>query len=184
RQGKDPGVAIRRLHFPRITAKAIDFATGRLRIGAGRPVLEDVWVSVTLNFARNPLAKDPREPYSYVVERLDVAKVTLNDRTVDGKPRVHQPRALDLRYDPAENSIATKVNLHSATIQSLAIDSPTLEITSAKDARAVQLDEVSADVKVTFAKEAQGDQPAVPMAVDIGAVHVGKLKAQGIVLQL
>ena len=63
RQGKDPGVAIRRLHFPRITAKAIDFATGRLRIGAGRPVLEDVWVSVTLNFARNPLAKDPRDRF-------------------------------------------------------------------------------------------------------------------------
>ena len=84
------------------------------------------------------------------------------DTTVDGKPRVKQPPALDLRYDPAENSVATQVNLRSATIQSLAIDSPTLKITSAKDSRAVQLDDVSANVKVTFGKEAEGDQPAVP----------------------
>ena len=255
RQGNAAGVAISGLHFPKLTAKAVNFKTGSMEIKAGRPLLEDVRVSARIDFAKNPLAKDPAKSYSWVLESLDVGKATLNgltlklggadpllnfpeavpvrawgirlsnydpkagtvnlkiqdvqaagtysdktpdkksgqpqsteiafgiDTTVDGKPRVTQAPAVDLRYDPKEKSIATRVNLRSATIQSLAIASPTLRITSSKDARAVQLDEVSAGVKVTFGEEKQGNRPAVPMVVDISDVHVGKLTAQGIVLQ-
>jgi hypothetical protein len=255
RQADEAGIAVRGVHLPLVKAQAIDFAKGSIGIKAGRPLLEDVYVSATVNFARNPLAKDPHQSHSWVLKNLYVTRATLNglsvavggadplldfpeampvrawglrlsdydpkvgainlkiqdvqaagtyadttpdkksgqpqstevtfgiDTTVDGKPRVKQPPALDLRYDPAENSVAAKVNLRSVTIQSLAIDSPTLKINSAKDARAVQLDDVSANVKVTFGKEAQGDQPAVPAVVDIHDVHVGKLTAQGIVLQ-
>ena len=256
RQGDEAGVAIRGLHLPLIKAQAINFSTGSMGIKTGRPLLEDVYVSVSIDFARNQLAKDPARPYSFVLKNLYVGKAILNglsvtvggaaplldfpaalpvrvwglrlwdfdpkvgainlkiqdvqaagtyadrapdkksgqpqsteftfgiDTTVDGEPRIKQPSALDVRYDHAENSVTTQVNLRSATIQSLAIDSPTLKITSAKDARAVQLDEVSANVKVTLGKAAQGKQPAVPAVVDIHDVHVGKLRAQGIVLQL
>lgn len=255
KQGDAAGIGIRGLHFPLLTAKAIDFRTDSMRIEAGRPQLENVYVSVSIDFAKNPLAKDPREPYRYVLKNLYVSKATLNgltvkvggadplldfpaalpvqvwglrlwdydpnvgvinlkiqdvkaagtysdktpdkesglpqstqvefgiDSTIDGKPRAKQPPALELRYDPAENSVATKVNLRSATIQSLAIDSPTLKIESLKDTPAVQLDHLSADVKVTFGKEERGDQPAVPAVIDLHHVHVGKLSAQGIVLQ-
>lgn len=254
-QGDKPGVAVHRLHFPLLTAQAIDFKTGSMGIEAGRPHLENVYVSVAIDFAKNPLAKDPQQPYSWVLKELLVTKATFNglsvtmggaapllnfpaaqpvnvwglrlsdydpnvgtinlkiqdvqaagtyadatpdkrtgqpqsteiafgiDSTVDGKPRIKQPAAVELRYDPAENSLATKVNLHSATIQSLAIDSPSLKVRSVEGARAVQLDDVSADVKVIFGKEAQGDEPAVPATVDIREVHVGKLTAQGIVVQ-
>jgi hypothetical protein len=256
KQGDRSGVAVRGLHFPLLTAKAIDFRTGSTQIVAGRPQLENIYVSIALDFIKNPLVKDPSKPVRYVLKNLYVGKATLNglsvkvgdadpllnfpatlpvevwglrlwdfdpdvgainlkiqdvraegryldtapdketgakqrtdvefgiDTTIDGKPRVKQPAALELRYDPAENSVATKVNVRSATIQSLDIQSPTLRVQSPKDARSVQLDGITGDVKLTFAREAKGDKPAAPAVLDLHAAHVNKLTAQGIVLQL
>jgi hypothetical protein len=104
------------------------------------------------------------------------------DTTTDGKPRVKQPPALALYYDQKNKILATQVNLPSATIRSLAINSPALKINSTKDADAVQLDEVSAAVMVSFGSEGPGEAD-VPTVIDIDHVNVGKLTARGVVLQ-
>jgi Domain of unknown function (DUF4157) len=250
----EAGLAVDGVHCPQIKAKAIDFHTDSMQIKAGMPLLEDVRLALTIEFAKNPLAKDPHHPYRKLINKVDVRRATLNgltvtfgpdslvdfpaevpvqvwglhlsdfdpdvkvvnltiqdikaagkysdttpdkktgkpqsteigfgiDSTTDGKPRVKQPPALALYYDHQNKILATQVNLPSATIRSLAIDSPTLKINSTKDADAVQLDEVSAGVMVTFAREGGLGEADVPTVIYIDHVNVGKMTARGIVLQ-
>lgn len=252
RKGEEAGVGIRGLHLPLIKAPAIALKTNKVVIEAGKPLLENVYVSVRIDFAQNPLAKDPHEPYTYILNNLYVSKATLNgltvkvgsadplldfpaqvpvevwgmrlwdydpkvgnlnlkmqdikaqgayadrneeknassavefgiDSTVDGKPRAKEPPALDLRYNAQENSITSKVNIHSAWIPSLAIQSPTLSISSMKETKAIQLDNVQAEVKVIFGSEKSGDTPATPTVIDIASLHIDRLSAQGITLTM
>lgn len=252
RRGDAAGVTIRDLHLPLIKAPAIALKTTKLLVEAGRPVLENVHVGVRVDFAKNPLAKDPQEPYAYQLDKLSVSKATFNgltvkvgsadplfdfpavvpveawglelsnydpkvgnidlkiqdvkaqgvyrnqdaakkssqqvefgiDSTVDGAQRGAGPSALDLHYDVKENSITSSVNIRAARIPSLAIDSPTLSIASAQDTQAVQLDNVQAQVKVIFGKEASGDTPATPTVIDLTSLHVDKVSLQGMTVTM
>lgn len=259
----EAGLTVGNVHCPRIQAKAIDFHTDSIQIKAGKPLLEDVRLALSFEFAKNPLAKDPLQPYTLLIKKVDVGRATCDgltvafsadslvdfpaevpvqlwglhlsdfdpdakvlnltiqdikavgafsdktpdkktgkpqrteigfgiDTTANGKPRVKEPPAVALRYDPAGNSIATSVNIGSAAIQSLAIDSPGLKINSTTDAFTkgaanngypVQLDDTSATVTVTFAKAGELGEADVPTVIDIDHVHVGKLTARGIVLE-
>ncbi len=80
--GNDPGMGIRGLHLPRIMAPAFAFKTDSLLIEAGKPDLQNIYVSVSLDFVKNPLNKDPHAPYSYVLDNLYVGKATFNGLTV------------------------------------------------------------------------------------------------------
>jgi hypothetical protein len=245
--GNDPGLGIRGLHLPRITAPAFAFKTDSLLIEAGKPDLQNIYVAVALDFAKNPLNKDPHAPYSYVLDSLYVGKATFNglkvkagkadplldfpadvpvqvwglhlwdydpklgkinlkmqdvkalgvykdsdpakqanttaefgvDTTIAGEPRINQPAALDLRYQKAENSIATQLHIPSAWLPSLDIKSPTLEIAAQPRTTTVQVTNLLADVVVYL-----GETPAKPTVIEIRSLHLDKIAAQGVTLRM
>ncbi|HEX5153069.1 MAG TPA: DUF4157 domain-containing protein [Parafilimonas sp.] len=104
------------------------------------------------------------------------------DTAVGHTPGENVKPAIEVKYDKKDQSIITKVNIASARIPSIDVQSPELSISSlAKDANAVEVKDVQADVKIVLEKDAiPGAEAARPMSIDINSLHVGEINAQGI----
>ncbi len=71
------------------------------------------------------------------------------DTTIDNDTEDGKKPAIEINYDNKDQSVITKVNIPSAWIPSLDIQSPTLSISSlANNANAVELKDIQADVKI------------------------------------
>lgn len=112
-------------------------------------------------------------------------KITFGIDTVQGhKPGENEKPAIEINYDNKEQSIITKVNIASAWIPSIDIQSPTLSISSmAPDANAVELKNIQADVKILLEKyPVPGADKSRPMSFEINKIHLDEINAQGIKL--
>ena len=120
--GDKPGIAIKNLHIPLIKASAIVYKTETMLFEAGKPNLQNVYVSVSLDFAKNPLDKDPNQLYKYVVSKVYIRKATLNGLTVkvggaDAEPLLDFPATVPVEawgirlwdYDPEKRNINLRI---------------------------------------------------------------------------
>ncbi len=119
--GEEAGVKIRGLHLPLLEASALALKSDSLLIEAGKPLLENVYISVAIDFAKNPLDKDPDTPLRYVLKRLYVSKATFNGLTVkvgSSDPLFDFPATMPVQvwglkiwnYDPDIGNINLKIN--------------------------------------------------------------------------
>ncbi len=112
-------------------------------------------------------------------------KITFGVDTVQGhKPGENEKPAIEINYDNKEQSIITKVNIASAWIPSIDIQSPALSVSSlAPDANAVELKNIQADVKILLEKyPVPGADKGRPMSFEINKIHLDEINAQGIKL--
>ena len=117
------------------------------------------------------------------------------DTTLDNRTKQGKKPALILKYDKSENSIETRVNIGSAWIPSLDIQSPEFELQSIKGTDAIELTNLQADVKMLFAKDATKTvdkatgkmvekEAARPLTLEIRKIHLGKIKAKGLTARM
>ncbi|SFQ47501.1 eCIS core domain-containing protein [Parafilimonas terrae] len=247
---KKPGVLVRNLRIPLITSPKLAYKTEGMLLEAGNTMLENIYVSVAIDFSENPLNKEAGASYKYKLSNLYVGKATFDGLTIkmgkaeplldfpsktpvevyglrvwDYDPEVgninlkindvqaqgvyadaneadktsrkigfgidtvigHEPGknlkpAIEINYDKKDESVITKVNIASAWIPSIDVQSPELSINSvAKDSNAVEVKDVQADVKIILEKNAiPGAEPSRPMSIEINSLHVGEINAQGI----
>src|SRR5690606_31552100 len=71
-KGDKPGLSIRKLNIPLVKAPALSFKSSGMWIEAGTPLLQNVTASLRMDFAENPLEKDPNSQYKYKLEKLTV----------------------------------------------------------------------------------------------------------------
>ena len=248
KKGDRPGVSIRKLNIPFITATTMAYKSSSMTLTAGKPQLEDVFVSVALDFAENPLDKDPLKSYSYRLDSLIIGKATayglrvqigdadpiLNfpdtepvqiwglaifnfdpgsgnldlkirdikasgvyaeqdeaeksskkvkfgiDTTLDNKTEKGKQNALALHFDSAGQSVDTQLNIASAWLPFVSLQSDKFSINSLEGVRAVELKNLTADVKVYLKKTTVGDKPGRPLSIELKQLHVDEIKAQGL----
>ena len=103
------------------------------------------------------------------------------DSTIGHQPGENEKPAFEINYDKTDESVITKVNIASASIPSLDIQSPTLSVSSlATVPNAVELKDIQADVKILLEKKATSGGEGRPMSFEINRLHVGEINAQGI----
>jgi hypothetical protein len=251
-QPKKPGLSVRDIKIPFITAPKLAYKTDNMLLEAGAPMLENVMVSAAINFASNPLDKGVGDSYKLEIVDLKVEKASFNgltlkmgkaqplldfpssapvevwglhmwnyapetgninlsindvkargaysdtneadktskkiefgiDTTGGHKPGENEQPAIEINYDNKDKSVITKINIPSAWIPSLNIQSPALSVSSlSKDANAIELKNIKADVKILLEKVAEpGAEPGRPMSVEINNLHIGEINARGIKL--
>lgn len=81
-KGDKPGLSIRKLKIPLIKAPALSYKTSGMWIEAGTPQLQNVAVSLRIDFEENPLEKDPQSQYKYKLEKLTVAYASFTGLTL------------------------------------------------------------------------------------------------------
>jgi hypothetical protein len=69
---QETGISVKRLHLPKITAPQLSFKSDALLIEGGSPVIQNTFVSVTLDFVRNPLDRVPGAIPKYIVSKVDI----------------------------------------------------------------------------------------------------------------
>ncbi len=242
-----PGVAIRRLQIPFIKSPSLNFKTDSMRLKGDSPKLENVFASVVIDFAANPLEKDPNQLYKYKLSSLWIGHASFNglqlymgkdiplldfpsgvpveawgiymwdydpdkgninlrirdvkaqgiykdkneadktskeigfgiDTTLDNT-KENRKAAIEIQYDKKDESVVTKLNIASAWVPSLDVQSPALSVTSLPGTNAVELKNIEADVKVLLKQESGDETGERPMTLDINTLNIGEISAQGI----
>lgn len=248
--GRDgnPAATIKDIQIELIEDPFLSMQTEGLVLEAGTPRLEAVTASVAINFAANPLDKDPSTPFSYNLSSLTVKHATFNglklqigntpsivnfpattpvevwgfhltdydsvnkninvsirdikaqgaykekmkttktepdlrfgiDTTLDNATEAGSKDAIDVHYNRKDKTILTKLNIASAWLPSIDMQSPELSITSLPGTQAIKLTNITADVKVNLEKKQEDEEAARPLSIEINSLHVGEIMAQGI----
>jgi hypothetical protein len=105
---------------------------------------------------------------------------------VDNKTEEGKKPAIEINYDNKDQTVVTKLNIPSAWIPSLNIQSPTLSVSSLPGTEnAVEVKNIQADVKIILDKLAITDvQEGRPMSIEINNLHVGEINAPGITITM
>jgi hypothetical protein len=102
------------------------------------------------------------------------------DTTLDNATEAGKQNAIEVNYNKKEQSVLARLNIASAWLPSVDLQSEGLSVTSLEDTTAVELTNIQADVKVLLKKDAEGDEAARPMSIEINKLNVGEIAAQGI----
>lgn len=250
KKGDKPGVAISDLEIPLLTGPAIYINKENFRLEADNPRLENIFVSVKIDFSTNPLDKDPNSLYKYKLSKLFIGHATLNglrvfvgkgsemplldfpssvpveawgidlwdydpdkgdinlrirdvkakgtyqdknetdktskeigfgiDTTLDNDKLSGTRNAFDVQYKEKEGSLTTKLNIASAWIDALNIQSPTLKVASLPGVKAIEVKNITADIKVWMGKEYPELDFKTSTYIDINSLHIDEVSAQGI----
>ncbi|MCB0642586.1 MAG: hypothetical protein KDC44_13145 [Phaeodactylibacter sp.] len=234
------------MHLPYITAPKWAYKGSQMEVKGGKPEFFDTKVSVIIDFARNPLDKDPLNPYKYRVSSVYMKKAVFDglqlfvgktdplldfpkgvpvevfglhlwdydpevgninlkiqdikakgsyhdadekekssttiefglDTTLDNQdPEKGKKAAVDLRYNASEDSISTKLNIASAWLPCLDLQSPELTVYN-HDGNAVEVQNLEADIKYIKAKKEGEEQH--PARLEIRSLRLKEINAQGI----
>lgn len=246
-----PGIAIRELKIPLVTAPSLFFKTEKIQLKGDAPRLEDTFVNVVIDFVANPLDRDPETTYKWKLAGLRIGKATFNglqlfmgsdlplldfpvgvpveawdihlkeydpesgnidliiqdvkaqgsyqdkneeankskqigfgiDTTLDNDTEAGKKAAVELRYNKKDDSLETALNVASAWISSIDVQSPGMHVTSIPGINAVELKQVRADVKLLMERKAGDPKGARPMIVEINSLSIEEATAQGLKLK-
>jgi hypothetical protein len=106
------------------------------------------------------------------------------DTTLDNDTEAGKKPAIAIKYNKEEDSVVSKLNIASAFISSLDVQSPTMHVTSLPGVNAVEVKNIQADVKVFMDRKADDPKGARPLSIEINSIDIGEVAAQGINLML
>lgn len=250
KKGDRPGVAVRDLEIPLLTGPAIYINKENFRFETDNPRLENIFVTVSIDFSTNPLDKDPEKPYKYKLSKLKVGHALLNglrvfvgkgsklplldfpasvpveiwglhlwdydpdkgdinlqirdvkakgtyqdknetdktskeigfgiDTTLDKDKPGGNENAFDVRYKEKDGTLTTKLNIASAWIDALNLQSSTLKVSSIPGVKAIEVKNIQADIKVWIGKDYKDLEFKTGTYIDINSLHIDEISAKGI----
>lgn len=250
KKGDKPGVAVRDLQIPLLTGPGIYINKEGFRLETDNPRLENIFVTVSIDFSTNPLDKDPNKLYKYKLSKLWIGHAVLNglrvfvgkdaqlpmldfpssvpveawgihlwdydpdkgdvnlrirdikargtyqdknetdktskeigfgiDTTLDNTTEAGKQNAFDVRYKEQEGTVTTKLNIASAWIDALNLQSPTLRVSSLPGVKAIEVKNIQADIKVWIGKDYADLDFKTGTYIDINSLHIDEISAQGI----
>jgi hypothetical protein len=243
-----PGISIRKLKIPLITAPSLFYKTEKMQLKADAPRLHNVFAGVSIDFVANPLDRDPATPYKWKLASLWIGKASFNglqlfmgdelplldfpvgvpveawgialtnydpetgdinlsirdvkaqgtyqdkneeaqksgqigfgiDTTLDNQMEGGKKPAIDIKYNLEEDSLQAGLNIASAWISSLDVQSPTMQVSSLPGVHAVELKGVRGHVKLLMERKSDDPQKTRPMIIEINALTIEEATARGI----
>jgi hypothetical protein len=106
------------------------------------------------------------------------------DTTLDNDTEAGKKFAIAVKYNKEEDSILSGLNIASAFISSLNVQSPTMQVSSLPGVNAVEAKNIKALVKVFNERKADDPKGARPLSIEVKNLHIGEVAAQGINLML